>query len=63
VQHLGHIVDLNPQVLVGKYLGERVQLVQNTTGEFLGPDLAGLGISVLVAISGLHLGGRPPHHV
>ena len=37
--------------------------MQDTAGELLGPDLAGLRVGVLVAIGGLRLGRRPPHHV
>lgn len=37
--------------------------MQDATGEFLGPDLAGLGVGILVAIGGFSLGRCPPHHV
>lgn len=37
--------------------------MQDTAGEFLGADLTGLGVGILVAIGGLRLGRGPPHHV
>lgn len=61
VQNLSHVVDLNPQVLVSKYLCKGVQFMQDPTGNFLRSIFTGLRVGILVSIVGLPLPEGAPH--
>lgn len=61
VQNLSHVVDLNSQILVSKYLCKGVQFVQDPTGNFLRPVFTGLRVRILVSIVGLPLPEGAPH--
>lgn len=61
VQNLSHVVDLNSQILVSKYLRKGVQFMQDPTGNFLRPIFAGLRIRILVSVVRLPLPEGAPH--